>query len=338
MEGVSLNSQVVIAMRSTCNACRFKGGTTPAANVLKELQQKTPPLSGIFNVNKPAGMTSHDVVQAVRRASGERRVGHAGTLDPMATGVLLACIGTATRVTEYLMEHSKSYRAEITLGVATDTLDIEGEVTHVADTVEVSRHEVEAALNTFVGTIEQIPPMYSAVKKDGQKLYELAREGITVEREPREVEITRLEIVNWDPPRVTVDVDCSKGTYIRALARDLGEILRVGAHLSSLTRTASGHFTVEEASDLDTIIEALENAWWMLLIHPLDEALLDYEAMVVDQKTAEKIRHGQMIEAPQPLDTLYARAYTNEGQFIALMRYEEWAQMWQPKKVFAKVN
>lgn len=321
-------------MRSTCNACRLKGDSTPAADVLKELQRKTPPLSGIFNINKPTGMTSHDVVQKIRRASGMRKVGHAGTLDPMATGVLLICIGAATRVTEYLMEHPKSYRAEITLGVSTDTLDAEGQVTRVADSVDVIRQDMEAALEGFVGEVEQIPPMYSAVKRKGKRLYELAREGVSVEREPREVKITRLELVDWSPPRVTVDIDCSRGTYVRALARDLGELLGVGAHLSGLVRTASGRFTVKEANDLDTVIKALEEGWWMYLIHPLDEALLDYEAMIVDKTTEKKIRHGQMIEAPQPVNTPYARAYSDDGRFIALMRYEEWAQKWQPKKVF----
>jgi tRNA pseudouridine55 synthase len=312
--------------------------STPAGDLLEQLRQREPPLSGIFNINKPAGMTSHDVVKEIRKVSGERRVGHAGTLDPMATGVLLVCIGSATRVTEYLMRHPKCYRAEITLGVTTDTLDAQGEVTQVAEIVDVSRQAVERALETFVGTIQQVPPMYSALKKDGKKLYELARQGITVEREPREVEIRRLEIVAWSPPRVTVDVECSKGTYIRALARDLGEMLEVGAYLSDLTRMASGRFTLSDASDLETVIEAIQGGWWMLLIHPLDEALLEYEAMIVDESTEERIRHGQMIDAPRSGDMAYARAYSRNGRFIAVMRYEEWAGKWQPHKVFAKVG
>ncbi|MFQ5855906.1 MAG: tRNA pseudouridine(55) synthase TruB [Anaerolineae bacterium] len=333
-------------IQSTCAACKFKGDKALASEVLKKLQQKTPPFSGIFNIDKPAGLTSHDAVQAIRGASGERRVGHAGTLDPMATGVLLVCIGTATRVTEFLMEHPKRYRAEITLGVTTDTLDAEGQVTSISDAVDVSRQDVERVLETFVGTIQQVPPMYSALKKDGRKLYELARQGIAVEREPREVEIQRLEIVEWAPPRVTVDVTCSKGTYIRALARDVGEMLGAGAHLSGLTRTASGHFTVEDASDLETVIEAIKDGRWMLLIHPLDEALLDYEAMIVDRTTEEKIRHGQMVDAPPPFgraqgrpsDTPYARAYSQDGRFIAVMRYIELAHKWQPNKVFTKAD
>lgn len=322
-------------MRSPCSACQLKRDGTPASPLVGHSRNQRPPLSGIFNIDKPAGMTSHDVVQAIRRASGERRVGHAGTLDPIATGVLLVCVGGATRVTEYLMEHPKRYQAEITLGIATDTLDAEGQVTHVAEVVDVGRQDVETALASFVGTIQQVPPMYSAVKKAGRKLYELAREGITVEREPREVEIRRLEITAWEPPHVTVDVECSKGTYIRALARDLGDVLSVGAHLSSLTRTVSGRFTLEDASDLDTVIEAIADGWWMLLIHPLDEALLEYEAMIIDASAEERVCHGQMINAPQSVNTPYARAYSQDGRLIAVMRYEEWAQKWQPHKVFA---
>lgn len=326
-------------MRSACAACKFKTkDSAGATKALRQIQAKKPPLSGIFNVDKPAGMTSHDVVREIRKASGERRVGHAGTLDPLATGVLLVCVGKATRVTEYLMEHPKSYRAEITLGISTDTLDAEGEVTHVADSVDVSREDVEAALQTFLGEIQQIPPMYSAVKKGGKKLYELAREGITVERDPRDVEITRLGVVEWDRPRLTVEMDCSKGTYVRAVARDLGELLGTGAHLSHLVRTASGRFTVDEANNLQTVVDALREDWWMLLMHPLDEALLSYEAMIVDEETATRIQQGQMIEAPEPIHTPYARAYSDDGRFIALMRYEQWADQWQPNKVFATTN
>lgn len=325
-------------MRSPCSACRLTQDAAPASDVLARLRRKQPPLSGIFNIDKPAGMTSHAVVQAIRKASGVRRVGHAGTLDPMATGVLLVGVGTATRVTEFLMEHPKRYRAEITLGVATDTLDAEGQVTRVADRVDVSRQEVEAALATFIGTIEQIPPMYSAVKKDGQKLYALARQGIAVEREPREVEIRQLDVVKWDPPRVTVDIECSKGTYVRAIARDLGDMLDMGAHVSRLIRTASGHFTVEDASELDKVTQALEEGWWMLLIHPLDEALLDYEALIVDRQNEERIRHGQMIEAPQPAGTPYARVYSQDGHFLAVVRYDGWTRKWHPSKVFASAG
>ncbi len=322
-------------MRAACSACRFKqNGSASAAEALRRVAAKKPPLSGIFNVNKPAGMTSHDVVQAIRQASGVRRVGHAGTLDPMATGVLLVCVGSATRVTEYLMEHPKSYRAEITLGIATDTHDAEGQVTYRAERVDVTRAEVEAALQRFVGVIEQVPPMHAALKRKGQKLYELARQGVTVEREPRRVEISRLEIVAWDPPKVTVDITCSKGTYIRALARDLGEVLEVGAHLSALTRTASGRFLLEEADELETILDSLENGYWMLYIHPLDEALLDFPAMIVDAETERRIRQGQMVNAPQTVHAPYARAYSEQGYFIAVMRFEDWARAWRPEKVF----
>jgi len=178
-------------------------------------------ISGILNLDKPAGMTSHDVVVHVRRLLGVRKVGHAGTLDPMATGVLLICLGQATRVAEYLMRSDKVYRAEIRLGVATDTHDAEGKVIKTTQ-VTVGEGEVREALASFVGQIEQVPPMYSALKRQGVPLYKLARRGIVVERKPRTVKIHQIKLLDWSPPLVTIEVTCSPGTYIRALARDLG--------------------------------------------------------------------------------------------------------------------
>ena len=253
-------------------------------------------ISGILNTDKPAGMTSHDVVDRVRRISGQRRVGHTGTLDPAATGVLVVCLGQATRVAEYLMASDKVYRAQIRLGVSTDTHDAEGEVTATAE-VDVSEEEVRKALASFVGSIQQIPPMYSALKREGVPLYKLARQGITVEREPRSVKIHSIELLEWNPPLLTIQVKCSPGTYIRALARDLGQRLDCGAHLQSLTRLASGHFTLEKAVSLDELAEAFAQGSWQEIIHPMDEALLDFEPMVVDAQTEKRIRHGQQVEA-----------------------------------------
>ncbi|OGO42487.1 MAG: tRNA pseudouridine(55) synthase TruB, partial [Chloroflexi bacterium RBG_16_57_9] len=230
------------------------------------------PKSGILNIDKPAGMTSHDVVAAVRRAAQEQRVGHAGTLDPMATGVLLVCIGSATRIIEHLQAHPKTYRADIRLGMATDTYDAEGQVTYESPSFNVDRDQVEEALAGFRGIIQQVPPMYSALKRDGRPLYELARAGIEVEREPRTVEIFRLEITHWAPPVVQVEVQCSKGTYIRSLAHDLGQKLGVGGHLSGLVRLASGRFTLDRAESLTSVEDSFKNDFWMYLLHPLDEA------------------------------------------------------------------
>jgi tRNA pseudouridine55 synthase len=290
------------------------------------------PLNGILNIAKPAGMTSHDVVDRVRQISGQRRVGHAGTLDPSATGVLVVCLGQATRVAEYLMASDKIYQAQIRLGVSTDTHDAEGEVTATAE-VDVHKEEVRSALTSFIGSIQQVPPMYSALKREGVPLYKLARRGVTVEREPRSVQVHGIELLDWNPPLLTIQVECSPGTYIRALARDLGQKLGCGAHLQSLTRLASGHFTLEKAINPDELAEAFTQRNWQEFIHPLDEALLDFEAMVVDAQTEKRIRHGQQVQGPDSPGL--RRAYSQQGELIAILRHDPQTGLWQPKKVFA---
>jgi len=290
------------------------------------------PLSGILNINKPAGMTSHDVVDRVRRITGVRRVGHAGTLDPLATGVLLVCVGQATRVAEYLMASDKRYRATIHLGVRTSTDDAEGEVLSSQE-VQVSEGEVQAVLQEFVGRIQQVPPMYSALKRGGKRLYQLARQGITVERPPRPVTIHRIEWVKWDPPRFTIDVTCSPGTYIRALARDIGERLGCGAHLAALVRLASGHFTLDEAVTLEQVAEAFAAGRGEELLLPLDEALRDWPAVTVDAETARRIGHGQAVALPMSSEGR-CRAYGPDGQLLALLEYNGQKGLWQPRKVF----
>lgn len=328
-------------MRKACTACAVESGevSRAAANpALAALAARTKqlPKSGILSINKPAGLTSHDVVAAIRRASGEQRVGHAGTLDPMATGVLLVCLGSATRVIEHLQNHPKKYRADIHLGIATDTYDAEGRVTYQAPNLDVDRAQVEAALADFRGTIQQVPPMYSALKHEGRPLYALARAGVELEREPRTVEIYRLDITDWAFPVVQVEIECSKGTYIRALAHDLGQKLGVGAHLTRLVRLASGRFTLSQAESLETVEDSFKHDYWMYLLHPLDEALLEYDAMIVDQDTETRIRQGQPVEAPGPIQTRYARAYSLQGDFIGLLKYDRWTGLWQPDKVFPK--
>jgi len=279
-------------------------------------------------------MTSHDAVDRVRRISGQRRVGHAGTLDPLATGVLVVCLGQATRVAEYLMASDKVYRAQIRLGVSTDTHDAEGEVTATAE-VNLGEEEAREALASFTGAIQQVPPMYSALKREGTPLYKLARQGITVGREPRSVEIHNIQLLDWNPPLLTMRVECSPGTYIRALARDLGQKLGCGAHLQSLTRLASGHFTLEEAVSLDELAEAFAQGDWQEFIHPLDEALLDFGPVVVDAQTEKRIRHGQQVQAPATCETgELRRAYSKKGELIAILRHDPQTGLWQPKKVF----
>jgi len=291
--------------------------------------------AGIYNVNKPAGMTSHDVVHAVRCASGLKRVGHAGALDPMATGVLIVCVGWATRLSEYLMAGQKRYQAVVHLGIATDTYDAEGKVTAVADASGITAQAVAEALKTFRGQIEQLPPMYAALKRDGRPLHRLARQGKTVELAPRTVHIHELSILGWAPPLVTLDIQCSKGTYIRSLAHDLGEELGCGAHLAALTRLASGPFHIQRAVSLDDLAAAFRAGQAALFSYPLMEALTDFSAVTVDGVVAERIRRGQWVAGPEPGAGSLAMAVLPSGAPVAVIRYDRQAGRWQPIKVLA---
>lgn len=301
--------------------------------------QRQTPLSGILNVDKPPGMTSHDVIQALRRVVGQRRIGHAGTLDPMATGVLLVCLGDATRVSEYLMAGRKRYRATIVLGMTTDTYDAEGQVVDLGGKTDWSRAEIEAALAPFVGRINQTPPVYSAIKQKGQPLHKLARQGQTVDVKPRPVEIDDIALLDWTPPSAIVEVTCSPGTYIRSLAHDLGQALGCGAYLGNLVRLSSGRFGLEEAVSLERLEEAFEHGEGESYLLPLDEALLDWPAVVVGAQDAQRILHGQAVAARPPAresdEGQWARIYSLEGDLMAIAVYDSAAQAWQPKKVFA---
>ncbi len=249
----------------------------------------------------------------------------------MATGVLLVCFGQGTRVTEYLMESPKAYRARVRLGTTTDTGDAEGRVISRSDPRGIALQEIEHVLVSFQGRVQQVPPIYSALKKEGVPLYRLARQGVPVEATPREVEIFRLEVLDWMSPFLEVEVTCSPGTYIRALARDLGEKVGCGAHLSSLSRLRSGRFTLEEAATLPEVEEAFHGGFWGLLTHPIDEALLQFEALILDREREKRVRHGQGIPG-EAAKTPFLRAYSNSGEFIALLAFEE--GLWRPKKVF----
>src|SRR5690606_9105398 len=212
-------------------------------------------LEGILLIDKPTGMTSHDVVDKVRRKLRIKRIGHAGTLDPMATGLLIILVGKATKLSQYLTSLDKAYSGEITLGVTTNTQDADGEVAVTKPVPALAREQVEEAMRAFVGDQYQTPPMFSAVKINGQRLYKLARKGQEVEREPRFIRVSRFDVTSFQPPVVGFSLDCSKGTYVRTLASDLGEKLGCGAHLSSLRRDASDRFHVKDAVGLDAFME-----------------------------------------------------------------------------------
>jgi tRNA pseudouridine55 synthase len=306
-------------------------------------------LHGYLVIDKPAGWTSHDVVGRLRRLLGERRIGHAGTLDPAATGVLPVAIGAATKTLEYLEGASKTYVAEITFGVETNSYDADGVVTSIREASRLTRADVERMLDRFLGPQLQIPPMHSAVKIGGRRLYEAARRGVEVERPPRPVNFHALQLLDWRPPAATVLVDCSKGTYVRSLARDLGQSLGSGAHLSDLVRIRSGPFVLCQAWTLDEVAEAVGElgddlwvVWPWIATHP-DVALLDRPAVVLDRLSAERIRNGRAVVAPyehpaddgESLDGQPSRIYDAAGTWVGVGEWDARAMALRPAKITA---
>jgi len=292
-------------------------------------------MDGILNINKPTGKTSFSIVSLVRRLSGERRVGHAGTLDPAASGVLPVCLGQGTRVIEFLLNAPKAYRAEIEFGVATDTDDATGSIISRGDPSGVSRKSLLSALNSFCGLVSQTPPMYSALKHGGRPLYKLARQGISVERKSRLRRIYRVELIDWQPPLATIEVECERGTYIRALARDLGELLGCGAHLRGLLRLRCGSFSLENAVSLSQLEDAFRGGYWQKLIYPIDFVLSQWAAVVVDNGAEEDIKKGRpLVLAPGDPSGERCRVYTRDGSFLAVLKFNPETGQWQPDKVF----
>jgi tRNA pseudouridine55 synthase len=291
--------------------------------------------SGILNVAKPPGCTSHDVVDAVRRATGLRRVGHAGTLDPAATGVLLVCLGSATRVSDYLMASTKAYRATIRFGEVSATDDAEGELTVSGSVDSLDESTIRQAVSQFVGEIDQVPPSYAAIKIAGQPLYRRARAGQPVLAPPRRVQIERIELVAWERPTLVVDVTCSKGTYLRALARDLGQALGCGAYLRSLVRTRSGRFSLDNASSLDEITLAAGSGYLDRLMYPLDAAFADWPAVVVEPEVVAQLRNGRYWTGDVSLAVNGLRAYAADtGRLVAILRADAGDARWRPAIVF----
>jgi tRNA pseudouridine55 synthase len=299
-------------------------------------------MDGILNINKPAGKTSYAIVAMVKRLTGEKHVGHAGTLDPAATGVLPVCLGQATRLVEYLMDSTKTYAAEIELGVTTDSFDMDGTITQRCDSSAINLEQINNALHAFRGVITQIPPMYSAVKHQGKPLYELAREGIEVERKSRSAKIFSLDIKNWHNPLLTIEVTCGKGTYIRSLANDLGQALGCGAVLKSLLRARCGVFEVNDAVTPDQLEQACKDGYWESMLYPMDSILSLWETAIVSEEKAKAIRNGVLVslyegsEGNPPKD--FCRAYTGDGNLLGILRFNNEKKMWQPEKVFNQLD
>lgn len=266
---------------------------------------------GILLLDKPVGITSNAALSRAKRTIGIKKAGHAGTLDPMASGLLVLCFGQATKVAAFLLDADKTYEAEVRLGVTTDSEDAEGKVLDRKSVPVFEEAQIEAALKRFRGPIEQIPPMHSALKHKGKRLYELARKGESVERPPRSVVIHSLELTRRDEETLCLRVSCSKGTYIRSLARDIGEALGCGAHLAGLRRTASAPFDIADAVGL-TALESLAPEQARVLLVPPDRALEHLPALELDDQQAHRIRHGQRLAGLKAAHSGLVRIYGPE--------------------------
>ena len=285
-------------------------------------------LEGLLLVDKPALLTSHDVIRQLRRLTGIRRIGHAGTLDPLATGLLLVCVGRATRLLEYLLDQPKSYEAVVRLGQRTDTFDAQGAIIAEA-VVNASAADIGHALEKFRGTILQRAPIYSAIKRDGQPLYKLARQGVAIERPEREVTIYDLALRSWESPYLELELTCSSGTYVRSIADDLGEVLGCGGHIIGLRRTAVGTFVIGEAAPLDSFTS---NNWVAHLLPP-DTAVQHLPRVAFSEEHARNLLLGQRAPATEVMkDDLSARAYDPDGRFLGIVVAA--GDEWQPHKMF----
>ena len=251
-------------------------------------------LDGVLNVLKPSGMTSHDVVSFLRRELKTKKIGHAGTLDPQATGVLPLCVGQATRLVEFIMYQDKEYLCEMTLGITTTTQDAWGEVVEICDFSPLSLEEVKSIIPQLSGTITQTIPAYSAVKVDGIPLYKRTRLGMKTKTLSRQIQVYNIDIIKYEPPRVTFVIKCSKGTYVRTICHDWGQALGVGGHMSFLLRTKVGSFTLNESKTLEEIVALKEKA-----LMPMEICVESLDKIILTEEEIKKIKHGQKLVLPK---------------------------------------
>ena len=295
-------------------------------------------INGILNINKPKDITSMNVVRIVKRFTRVKKVGHAGTLDPLATGVLPICLGQSTRVMEDILNSEKVYRVILHLGVSTNTYDLEGEILNTKDVNNIDYDDFKNINPLFQGEIDQIPPMYSALKIKGKRLYKLARQGINLNLKPRKVKVYSLEILNWDPPFLTLDIVCGKGFYVRSFAHDFGELLGCGAHINNLTRIRNGIFSVESSIDIEDFKDRVEKGDWMNLLHNIDTVLGRLPKITVKPDIEKLIKNGGILP-----DNIYdvnvsdhskCKVYNLGGDFIGIIIFDEKLQRWKCYKNF----
>ena len=297
-------------------------------------------MNGIINVYKEKGYTSHDVVAVLRKIAGQKKIGHTGTLDPDATGVLPVCLGRATKVCDLLTDHDKTYETVLLLGKTTDTQDISGAILKEQPTDHLNEAEVTKVIESFKGTYDQIPPMYSALKVNGKKLYELAREGKTVERKSRKVTIYQIHIKEIQLPRVRMEVTCSKGTYIRTLCHDIGNRLGTGGCMEELTRTKVGRFELKDSLKLEELSDLAQNGRLEDALIPLDQMFSELQSVVPAEKYISKAYNGndffknQLSEDGKFCSGEKVRVYDAQGHFIGVYRYMEDRKMFHLVKMF----
>ncbi len=293
-------------------------------------------MDGVVNIHKPQGMTSHDVVQKVRSILKEKRIGHTGTLDPLATGVLVLCVGKATRIAQYLVTGEKEYQAVMRLGIKTDTLDAEGRVLKTQSYAPPSRETILEALKRFTGAIMQQPPAYSAVKVAGVPSYKLAREGKAEPLKPRQVKIYQIVLTAYDNPYVSFTVRCSKGVYIRTLCADIGEMLGMGSHLTGLVRTRSGRFIIEHSVTLEKLAEMAVASLTEQALISTNEALAEFPMVLISETESARIMHGNQVPCPGYLANNASdlvRIQDCGGRLLALARVA--AGVLRPELVFS---
>ena len=315
--------------------------TQPSGHGAPRQQRRGPErrIDGVLIIDKPEGMTSMDVVRRIKRASRVKKVGHGGTLDPFATGVIAVCMGQATRMMEYLVDGVKTYRGVVELGIETDTYDVQGEVTRSADASGITLDEVEAALSEFRGPILQVPPMYSALKRQGKRLYDLARAGVEVEREPRRVEVTGISVTDWSPPLVTVRVECGRGFYMRSLAYDLGVSLGCGAYLKSLVRVKNGPFDIDSAVSLEEAERSFGEDEWHGVVRAPDSIVDRMRALIVGKREELHLHQGRPLapnlRVPPARHGERRRVYTTDGEFVGIVSFDAPGRRWQPQRVLS---
>ena len=283
-------------------------------------------VNGILLLNKPVGLTSNEALQQVKAIFGACKAGHTGSLDPLASGLLPICFGIATKVSPFLLDADKCYQVKVHLGVSTSTGDREGEVMETQPTDAVTEQAVRDVLPRFVGEIRQLPPMYSALKHKGERLYKLARKGIEVEREPRVVRIHGLSLQTCELPEFELNVRCSKGTYVRTLAEDIGKALGCGGHVAALSRTGVGPYTMEQGVDMDTLKRVSEAEGWMSLdrlLLPVDSAIQTWPDIRLSGDAAYFLRMGQAVLVPKAPTQGWVRLYSSSDEFIGIGRIQE---------------